>query len=286
MTQEQLSNKLEIAKLLFNNKNYLDCYNYLRDLDLESVEQELKQEITDICLKSKLLSMSSDNPILESSNLDENTRANILAQLDFEYLPLQDKIEYFKEHPTTIKIKNFNRYEIIDTRAKLDDRDIKQELLKEALPAVKSNSYNARNILQQLENFKMTFNESCLFNSYKVKYSIMNHNFDYGKNAILELYRLFNEQGFDSSIDVRAIQVEFVSCFGKEGKIDRRFYEKIEQMCKNTVYEISLFIEYINIFDVPLQDVKKLYKELKSRLYFIDQREIARLDQMVASLNE
>ena len=252
MTQEQLSNKLEIAKLLFNNKNYLDCYNYLRDLDLESVEQELKQEITDICLKSKLLSMSSDNPILESANLDENIRANILAQLDFEYLPLQDKIEYFKEHPTTIKIKNFNRYEIIDTRAKLDDRDAKQELLKEALPAVKSNSYNARNILQQLENFKMTFNESCLFNSYKV----------------------------------RAIQVEFVSCFGKEGKIDRRFYEKIEQMCKNTVYEISLFIEYINIFDVPLQDVKKLYKELKSRLYFIDQREIARLDQMVASLNE
>lgn len=296
--------KLNLANFLFNAGLYQETLDKL--MLTESEQDEIKElnsaerrdvilDITILRLVSNIKLKNSEDSIkdlyrlinqeptatfpdlekvfylsISSINLDENT----LQRLDFID---KDKLFIYSEMYKLGEKISTNNTDTIKTNLYIESKSTeeKEQLFNDIYKALEQQSYTADILINEFEKYAVSIAEKRLLEYFKIRASIIKSDFEYGKQALINLYNLknFNSENIYRLVDTNNGVVMFISKFRQKGyKFNETelmpLYEKAREIVYNTPYELSLFIEK-SIFDSEnnhKQTIKNDYIQIKDRL--------------------
>lgn len=296
--------KLNLANFLFNAGLYQETLDKL--MLTESEQDEIKElnsaerrdvilDITILRLVSNIKLKNSEDSIkdlyrlinqeptatfpdlekvfylsISSINLDENT----LQRLDFID---KDKLFIYSEMYKLGEKISTNNTDTIKTNLYIESKSAeeKEQLFNDIYKALEQQSYTADILINEFEKYAVSISEKRLLEYFKIRASIIKSDFEYGKQALINLYNLknFNSENIYRLVDTNNGVVMFISKFRQKGyKFNETelmpLYEKAREIVYNTPYELSLFIEK-SIFDSEnnhKQTIKNDYIQIKDRL--------------------
>ena len=296
--------KLNLANFLFNAGLYQETLDKL--MLTESEQDEIKElnsaerrdvilDITILRLVSNIKLKNSEDSIkdlyrlinqeptatfpdlekvfylsISSINLDENT----LQRLDFID---KDKLFIYSEMYKLGEKISTNNTDTIKTNLYIESKSAKEkeQLFNDIYKALEQQSYTADILINEFEKYAVSIAEKRLLEYFKIRASIIKSDFEYGKQALINLYNLknFNSENIYRLVDTNNGVVMFISKFRQKGyKFNETelmpLYQKAREIVYNTPYELSLFIEK-SIFDSEnnhKQTIKNDYIQIKDRL--------------------
>lgn len=296
--------KLNLANFLFNAGLYQETLDKL--MLTESEQDEIKElnsaerrdvilDITILRLVSNIKLKNSEDSIkdlyrlinqeptatfpdlekvfylsISSINLDENT----LQRLDFID---KDKLFIYSEMYKLGEKISTNNTDTIKTNFYIESKSAeeKEQLFNDIYKALEQQSYTADILINEFEKYAVSIAEKRLLEYFKIRASIIKSDFEYGKQALINLYNLknFNSENIYRLVDTNNGVVMFISKFRQKGyKFNETelmpLYQKAREIVYNTPYELSLFIEK-SIFDSEnnhKQTIKNDYIQIKDRL--------------------
>lgn len=286
MDKIDYTNKIEVAKLLFNSQHYEKCYEYLSDVELESTDQEQQKDLNLMIIVSKIMTGKSTDIVKDSETLDFYTRANVLSRFNVEVPEeLKEIVSYYKEHSRDILFDDYNIDTISNAKLSLNEQEyIKENLFTQLENAIKTNSYKTRTIMFYIENMSLSDYDRERLNYYKLYYAYYNDNIEVARSAIKQIHDAFKDKRLLEKFDIKGSLMDFITYFGRRNLVTIDDYNMIKDIFKNTVYEAFLFAEYVHMFDIPKHNIMLEFKELKSRLSMVDNDEILKVEQLLSRI--
>lgn len=208
-----------------------------------------------------------------SLNLEQSEQS-VLDELDFID---KDKLFIYSEMYKLGEKVLSNNTDTIKTNLYVESKSAeeKEQLFNAIYKALEQQSYTVDILINDYEKYAVSVAEKRLLEYFKIRASIIKSDFEYGKQALINLYNLknFNSENIFRLVDTNNGVVMFISKFRQKGyKFNETeltpLYEKAREIVYNTPYELSLFIEK-SIFDSEnnhKQSIKNDYIQIKDRL--------------------
>ena len=208
-----------------------------------------------------------------SLNLEQSEQS-VLDELDFID---KDKLFIYSEMYKLGEKVLSNNTDTIKTNLYVESKSAeeKEQLFNAIYKALEQQSYTVDILINDYEKYAVSVAEKRLLEYFKIRASIIKSDFEYGKQALINLYNLknFNSENIYRLVDTNNGVVMFISKFRQKGyKFNETqlspLYEKAREIVYNTPYELSLFIEK-SIFDSEnnhKQSIKNDYIQIKDRL--------------------
>lgn len=208
-----------------------------------------------------------------SLNLEQSEQS-VLDELDFID---KDKLFIYSEMYKLGEKVLSNNTDTIKTNLYVESKSAeeKEQLFNAIYKALEQQSYTIDILINDYEKYAVSVAEKRLLEYFKIRASIIKSDFEYGKQALINLYNLknFNSENIFRLVDTNNGVVMFISKFRQKGyKFNETelmpLYEKAREIVYNTPYELSLFIEK-SIFDSEnnhKQSIKNDYIQIKDRL--------------------
>ena len=296
--------KINLGFFLFNAELYQETLEKLSFTDSEQDEiKSLNQaEQQDIMLDVTILRLISDiklnktlksikdlhklinqEPTTNFQDLEKvfyltvaslNLEQSVLDELDFID---KDKLFIYSEMYKLGEKVLSNNTDTIKTNLYVESKSAeeKEQLFNAIYKALEQQSYTVDILINDYEKYAVSVAEKRLLEYFKIRASIIKSDFEYGKQALINLYNLknFNSENIFRLVDTNNGVVMFISKFRQKGyKFNETqllpLYEKAREIVYNTPYELSLFIEK-SIFDSEnnhKQSIKNDYIQIKDRL--------------------
>ena len=302
--------KLNLANFLFNAGLYQETLDKL--MLTESEQDEIKElnsaerrdvilDITILRLVSNIKLKNSEKPLKSIKDLHklinqepttnfqdlekvfyltvaslnlEQSEQSVLDELDFID---KDKLFIYSEMYKLGEKVLSNNTDTIKTNLYVESKSAeeKEQLFNAIYKALEQQSYTVDILINDYEKYAVSVAEKRLLEYFKIRASIIKSDFEYGKQALINLYNLknFNSENIYRLVDTNNGVVMFISKFRQKGyKFNETelmpLYEKAREIVYNTPYELSLFIEK-SIFDSEnnhKQTIKNDYIQIKDRL--------------------
>ena len=299
--------KINLGFFLFNAELYKETLEKLNFTDSEqdeikslnqSEQQDIMLDVTilrlisDIKLNKSLKSIKdlhkliNQEPTTNFQDLEkvfyltvaslnlEQSEQSVLDELDFID---KDKLFIYSEMYKLGEKVLSNNTDTIKTNLYVESKSAeeKEQLFNAIYKALEQQSYTVDILINDYEKYAVSVAEKRLLEYFKIRASIIKSDFEYGKQALINLYKLknFNSENIYRLVDTNNGVVMFISKFRQKGyKFNETqlspLYEKAREIVYNTPYELSLFIEK-SIFDSEnnhKQSIKNDYIQIKDRL--------------------
>lgn len=299
--------KINLGFFLFNAELYKETLEKLNFTDSEqdeikslnqSEQQDIMLDVTilrlisDIKLNKSLKSIKdlhkliNQEPTTNFQDLEkvfyltvaslnlEQSEQSVLDELDFID---KDKLFIYSEMYKLGEKVLSNNTDTIKTNLYVESKSAeeKEQLFNAIYKALEQQSYTVDILINDYEKYAVSVAEKRLLEYFKIRASIIKSDFEYGKQALINLYNLknFNSENIYRLVDTNNGVVMFISKFRQKGyKFNETqlspLYEKAREIVYNTPYELSLFIEK-SIFDSEnnhKQSIKNDYIQIKDRL--------------------